>query len=82
VRSVLTQEVKVIEAKKVNVCAALIKIKSGQLPFLGSSVQACRIWSIRATTRWQTRQEAGYGALLAQDALQSESKGLCEVASV
>jgi hypothetical protein len=33
----LTQEVKVIEASKVNVYAALVKITSGQLPFLGLS---------------------------------------------
>jgi hypothetical protein len=35
VRSALTQEVKVIEVTKVNVHAALVKITSGQLPFLG-----------------------------------------------
>jgi hypothetical protein len=35
VRSALTQEVKVIEDRKVNVHAALVKITSGQLPFLG-----------------------------------------------
>jgi hypothetical protein len=34
-RSAVTLEVKVIEAKKVNVHAALVKIKSGRLPFLG-----------------------------------------------
>jgi hypothetical protein len=37
VRSALTQEVKVIEDRKGYVHAALVKIKSGQLPFLGSS---------------------------------------------
>jgi hypothetical protein len=36
-RSVLTQKVNVNEAKKVNVHAALVKITSGQLPFLGLS---------------------------------------------
>jgi hypothetical protein len=35
VRSALTQEVKIIEARKGYVHAALVKIKSGQLPFLG-----------------------------------------------
>jgi tmRNA-binding protein len=33
-RSDLTHEVKVIEAGKVNVDAAFVKITSGQLPFL------------------------------------------------
>jgi hypothetical protein len=35
VRSDLTQEVKLIEARKINVHAALVKVTSGQLPFLG-----------------------------------------------
>jgi hypothetical protein len=38
VRSVLTQEVKVIEARKINVHANLVKIRSGQLPFLGFKI--------------------------------------------
>jgi len=36
VRSALTQMVSVIEAAKVNIHAALVKVTSGQLPFLGS----------------------------------------------
>jgi hypothetical protein len=35
VRSALTQEVKVVEVRKVNIHAAFLKIGSGQLPFLG-----------------------------------------------
>jgi UDP-N-acetylmuramyl tripeptide synthase len=35
-RSALTKAVKVIEDRKINVHKALAKIKSGQLPFLGS----------------------------------------------
>jgi len=34
-RSALTQEVKVIEARKINIHAAFVKMTSGQLPFLG-----------------------------------------------
>ena len=36
VRSVLTQKVKVIEGSEVSIHAAFRKVKSGQLPFLGS----------------------------------------------
>ena len=36
VRSALTQEVNVIEAANVNIHAVLLKVASGQLPFLGS----------------------------------------------
>ena len=38
VRSVLTQAVSFIEAAKVNCHAVLVKVASGQLPFLGSRV--------------------------------------------
>jgi len=41
VRSAFTQEVKVIEARKINIHAAFVKITSGQLPFLGCIVAAC-----------------------------------------
>jgi len=37
VRSVLTQEVNVIEAANVNIHADFLKVASGQPPFLGSS---------------------------------------------
>ncbi|MCL1960551.1 MAG: hypothetical protein FWG56_01955, partial [Desulfovibrionaceae bacterium] len=39
VRSVLTQAVNVNEAAKVNIHAVLVKVASGQLPFLGSTKQ-------------------------------------------
>jgi hypothetical protein len=38
VRSVITQEVKLIDAKKVNIHAGCLKVTSGQLLFLGSVV--------------------------------------------
>jgi len=43
VRSALTQEVNVIEAANVNIHAVLLKVASGQLPFLGSMAGICVI---------------------------------------
>jgi hypothetical protein len=37
VRSALTQKVNVIEANNVNIHAVLVRVASGQLPFLGST---------------------------------------------
>ena len=40
VHSAITYQVNVIEAGKVNVHAAVLKLSSGQLPFLGLKVEA------------------------------------------
>ena len=52
VHSEVTHQVHVIEAARVNVHAALLKLSSGQLPFLG----ACRIWGVESENRPQRGQ--------------------------
>ena len=57
VRSALTKMVKVIEGKKVNIHAAFLEFKSGQLRFLGSTAAA-------GLDRLETSQDPARGVIV------------------